>query len=85
MCIRDSTRTVSEQSTEQRYRKLYLDNVEQQVRCVSRDSLKPADKAVNGPLIIEENYTVLLLGTGWCAHVLDDGDLLCERPGAGTA
>ena len=78
-----------------RYRKLYLgstegnarasaedraeDIVEQQVACIYRESLKPGDSPVNGPLIIEESYTVLLLNAGWSARVIDSGDLLCER------
>jgi len=62
-----------------RHRKLYLDNAEQDVNCINRDSLLPGDPPVEGPLIIEESYTVLLLSAGWCARVIENGDLLCER------
>ncbi len=62
-----------------RHRRLYLDGRECEVPCLHRDSLLPGVAALPGPLIIEENYTVLLLLEGWTVRVIDNGDLLCER------
>jgi len=62
-----------------RQRTLYLDGDERRVRCISRSELTPGDKPIDGPLIIEESYTVLLLLPGWRVRVIDNADLLCER------
>ncbi|MBX2824866.1 MAG: hydantoinase/oxoprolinase family protein [Gammaproteobacteria bacterium] len=68
-----------------RKRALYLDDHEQDVECIRRESLQPGHEPVRGPLIIEEDYTVLLLYPGWQAKLLPGGDILCERiEGAGT-
>ena len=69
-CITDSAN---------RQRKLYLDGEEHSVRCISRSELSQGSKSINGPLIIEESYTVLLLLPGWSVRVIDNADLLCER------
>ncbi len=44
-----------------------------------REALSAAQAPLNGPMIIEEDYTVLLIADGWQISVLDQGDLLSER------
>lgn len=61
-----------------RCRNLYLAGEECEVPCLSRDDILPGDGALTGPLIVEENYTVLLLLANWSVKVIDNGDLLCE-------
>ena len=58
---------------------IYLADKDCEVRCVRRDELDPQNKPITGPLIIEEDYTVLLIEAGWQINALNDGDLLCEK------
>jgi len=66
-------------------RTLYLDGRQMDVTCIHRESLSAAMPPVDGPIVIEENYTVLLIHQGWTIQSLGNGDLLCARPsGAAT-
>lgn len=49
-----------------------------------REALQPGAPAKQGPLIIEEDYTVLLIAPGWQISMLEHGDLLCARTDAGA-
>ncbi len=59
-------------------RRIYLADKECDVRCMHRDEFDLQNKSITGPLIIEEDYTVLLIESGWRISKLKDGDLLCE-------
>lgn len=44
-----------------------------------REALRQSKTPLTGPFIVEEDYTVLIIESGWQVSLLDRGDLLCER------
>jgi N-methylhydantoinase A len=57
-------------------RRVFLQGSWIEIDVYQRDSL-PA--SIEGPVLIEEDYTVLLITEGWQLSALGDGDLLCRR------
>jgi N-methylhydantoinase A len=64
---------------EPKSRELVLDGKKQSVPVIGRNAIRVGDNAMPGPLIVEEDYTVLLIEAGWQISALDGGDLKCER------
>lgn len=49
------------------------------VPCIDRAVFLQSSASTRGPLIIEEEYTVLMIAEGWSVKPLPGGDILCER------
>jgi N-methylhydantoinase A len=64
---------------EHKTRELVLDGRQQAVPVIKRAAIVAGDAAKPGPLIVEEDYTVLLIEPGWSILAIDGGDLMCER------
>ena len=51
------------------------------VPCVTRQNFIAQNKTMDGPFLIEEEYTVLLIDHGWSARPYSGDDILCTRQG----
>lgn len=51
----------------------------QDIPCIDRDTFLQQAANRRGPLIIEEEYTVLLIADNWQVSPLPGGDILCEK------
>ncbi len=74
-----ATGTSNNKGAGERKRMLHWGDQQLEVPCINRSSFLEFSTSTNGPLIIEEEYTVLLIAAGWCASPLPGGDILCER------
>lgn len=78
----DATVVSSEQATPaaiSKTRKLQWGGKLQEIPCIDRITFLQQDTARQGPLIIEEEYTVLLIADNWHVSPLPGGDILCEK------
>lgn len=66
-------------SSDKRTRSLHWGDQQLEVPCIDRAGFLQSSASIEGPLIIEEEYTVLLIADGWCVSPLSGGDILCER------
>ncbi len=86
VCVGD-VRTAGREDTAVRSRTVFLDGAWVAVPVYMRDDLtggsQEAGPAIDGPVIIEEDYTVLLIGEGWTARRGRAGDLIATRTEAG--
>lgn len=62
-----------------RKRRVYHRGQFEDIDVYRRSSVLANNMMLPGPLLIEENYTVLLIDRGWQLSCLSDGDLLCQR------
>jgi len=69
---------------ESRHRKIVMGGQQTNMPVYRREALQQGKGALAGPLIIEEDYTVLIIESGWQLSLLEQGDLLCERMGEKT-
>jgi len=60
-------------------RSIVIDGQQHELPVYQRQALQPGDRPHLGPLIIEEDYTVLMIESGWEISALEQGDLLCAR------
>ena len=60
-------------------RKLQWGGKLQEIPCIDRITFLQQADARSGPLIIEEEYTVLLIADNWQVSALPGGDILCEK------
>ncbi|MSO76210.1 MAG: hydantoinase/oxoprolinase family protein [Alphaproteobacteria bacterium] len=60
-------------------RPVYLDGRWQDLAILDRASIRPSEP-VEGPAIVEEDYTTILLPAGWRIALLASGNLLAEKP-----
>ncbi len=58
-----------------------MGGVEQSLGVTSRESFLMAKTEKRGPFLIQEEYTVLLIATGWQARPLTNGDIQCVYSG----
>lgn len=77
LTIKEQTDSIN--SDESNTRSVFWKGAQQNIPCVSRQSFLSAAASKAGPLIIEEEYTVLLIAEGWQAERLAGGDILCQR------
>ena len=68
----------SEAASSSTTRKVWLDGREIEMACVSRNTIHGAE-TINGPAMIEEEYTILLIEDGWRVSAMGNGDLNCVR------
>jgi N-methylhydantoinase A len=61
-----------------RKRRVRLDSTWQEVEVWRRDAMRNAN-AICGPAIIEEDYTTVLIASGWTCRRLDGGHLVATR------
>lgn len=54
-----------------------------EVPCMTRDEFLAQSDSHTGPLLIEEEYTVLLIAEGWTVKPLPGHDILCTHHSAG--
>ena len=64
-------------------RKVYLEEAWRDLPLFERGAI--GREAVNGPLIVQEDYTVLLIGSGWSLSATAHGDLIAIRKGDATS
>ncbi|MEM8972428.1 MAG: hydantoinase/oxoprolinase family protein, partial [Pseudomonadota bacterium] len=68
----------SEAASSSTTRKVWLDGREIEMACVSRNTIHDPE-TINGPAMIEEEYTILLIEDGWRVSAMGNGDLNCVR------
>jgi len=73
------TSSGSDASSDSAVRSVFWQGHEQELPCESRERFLAGGDRKSGPMIIEEEYTVLLIADGWQAEPLAGGDILCER------
>ncbi len=66
-------------SSEASHRSVCLDGTWQDVPCFSRDEALAALEPLSGPVLVNEDYTALLITAGWQLSPLGRGDLLARR------
>lgn len=68
----------SSRSDNGRRRQVWLNGQQLDIACLRRDDLG-SGVTIEGPALIEEAYTILLIEEGWQLSKLDNGDLDCTR------
>jgi len=62
-------------TSERKTRTIFVDGRDIEVPCFHRNELQTMDKPLQGPAIIEEDYTVLLIEKNWRLQAMPGGDL----------
>ncbi|MEM8686132.1 MAG: hydantoinase/oxoprolinase family protein [Pseudomonadota bacterium] len=60
-------------------RRICLNGAWQDVPCLTRDEALAASEPLTGPLLVNEEYTALLIAQGWHLSPLGQGDLLARH------
>ncbi|MFK7966415.1 MAG: hydantoinase/oxoprolinase family protein [Burkholderiaceae bacterium] len=68
-------------AAESTQRSIVLSGQQIKVPVYRREALKPNEPPISGPLVLEEDFTVLIVEPGWQVRVLDQGDVHCFRAG----
>ena len=66
-----------------RTRRVYLEQEQREVPVFRRDAI--GTDAISGPLLVEEDYTVLLIAPDWSIHSIGHGDLIAVRDREGQS
>ena len=64
-------------------RQVWIDGAWRTLPVWQRLSLRPA-QTISGPAVVEEEYTTVLIGSGWRATMDPSGHLLARKEGASS-